>query len=69
MASKYIGANRGTDLSPDAFTVGTSSGSTDMEFRADLTKSLNTEDCVLFLQGVIRRLEDGRLGPADLANI
>jgi hypothetical protein len=54
MASEYFGLNRGSqyELQPEEWTIGTSTGSTDMEFRMDLTKSLNTMDLVRFFEGL-----------------
>lgn len=60
MTIEYYGANRGTVQRPDALTVGTSSGSTDMELAVDLSKSLTREEVILFLEVVKRYLEDGR---------
>ena len=60
MASQYFGFNRGTDLSPDAITTGTSSGSTDVELRVDLTKSLTKEDILLITEAIIRMIIDQR---------
>lgn len=42
MTQRYIGVNRGADYSPDALTVGTSTGGTDIELRIDDTKGLTT---------------------------
>lgn len=60
MASQYFGYNRGTDLSPNAITTGTSTGSTDVEVRIDLTKGITRQDAYLILEAVIRYIEDGR---------
>ena len=60
MASQYYGFNRGTDLSPNAITTGTSTGSTDVEVRIDLTKGITRQDAYLILEAVIRYIEDGR---------
>lgn len=67
MASEYFGYNRGTDLSPDAVTTGTSTGSTDVEVRVDLTKSLTKLDVLLILEAIERVIEDQRT--ATIANI
>lgn len=70
MASVSYGLNRGTDQSPDAITIGSVAASgNDVVLSIDKTKSLNTEDVILICQAFIRRLEDGRLGPADIVNI
>lgn len=58
MASEYYGYNRGTDLSPYAITVGTSSGSTDVEVRIDLTKSITRLDATLILEAIIRYIQN-----------
>lgn len=67
MASQYFGYNRGTDLSPDAITTGTSTGSTDVELRVDLTKSLTKEDIQLISDAIIRMILDART--VTIANI
>lgn len=60
MASQYFGYNRGTDLSPNAITTDTSSGSTDVELRIDLTKSITRQDAKLIVDAIMRYIEDGR---------
>lgn len=60
MASQYFGFNRGTDLSPNAITTGTSSGSTDVELRIDLTKSITKQDAKLMVDAITRYIEDAR---------
>ncbi len=67
MASQYFGYNRGTDLSPDAITTGTSSGTTDVELRVDLTKSLTKEDVLLITEAILRMILDQRT--ETIANI
>lgn len=67
MASQYFGFNRNADYSPDQVTTGTSSGSTDVEVRVDLTKVLSTEDITLILKAIIRVILDGRLNSAVVA--
>lgn len=58
MASEYVGFNRGQEgFLPSDFTVGTSTGGTDMEFRYDKTKSLTRKDLVNFLCAVERWVE------------
>lgn len=58
MAQVYIGANRGADGSPDALTVGSSTGSTDVEVRIDDSKSLTRLDVELILDAIVRYLEN-----------
>lgn len=60
MASQYYGYNRGTDLSPNAITTGSSTGSTDVELRVDLAKSLTREDVYEIAEAIIRYIQDGR---------
>ncbi len=70
MASVSYGLNRGTSQLPDLITVGSVAASgNDVVLSMDLTKSLTTNDVVEIVKAFIRRLEDGRLGPADLTNI
>ncbi len=62
MASEYFGLNRGVqDGGPDKITVGTSTGSTDMELRVDLTKGITRKDVNLFLCQLEKFINDGRL--------
>lgn len=49
MASWYFGVNRGLVQNPQQVTVGTSSGSTDIELRVDTGKSSTKEDVILAL--------------------
>lgn len=57
MASIFIGQNRGQGSTrDDNFTQGTSTGSTDMEFRYDTGKKLSLKDVQLFLDNVERYL-------------
>lgn len=62
MASEYFGMNRGAgyELQPYQLTIGTSTGSTDMELRVDLTKSLTRKDVVNFLEGLRVAIMDGK---------
>lgn len=60
MASEYYGLNRGANANPDEVTVGTSTGSTDVELRIDKTKSLTKEDVRVLVSTIIRRIVDGR---------
>lgn len=58
MASTYVGFNRGVEgFKTNDFTVGASTGSTDMEFRYDGTKSLTRKDLVNFLCACERWVE------------
>jgi len=58
MAQHYIGFNRGVEgFKPSDFTTGTSTGSTDMEFRYDDSKSLTRLDLMKFLEAVERFVE------------
>ena len=58
MASWYLGQNRGVLEQPGLITVGTSTGSTDMELRIDTGKSVTKEDVIKTL----RNLEQYILG-------
>lgn len=71
MASKYFGLNHGlaTYNNPQAITVGTSTGSTDIELRIDLTKSITTEEAALACDVIKNRILTGALGNADLTSI
>jgi hypothetical protein len=52
MASRYIGFNHGANImDPQAFTQGTSTGSTDIELRVDTGKNWTTGDIMLALKG------------------
>jgi hypothetical protein len=65
MASLFIGLNRGAqDQGPDEVTVGTSTGSTDVELRMDETKSLTRMDILLITEALLRYINDGRLDTA-----
>lgn len=58
MASRYIGFNRGVEgFKPSDFTIGASTGSTDMEFRYDTGQSLTRKDLHNFLCAVERFIE------------
>lgn len=62
MASQFIGLNRGAQLqNPGSVTSGTSTGSTDVELRIDLTKSLTRLDIKLLTEALIRYVDDGRV--------
>lgn len=55
MASVFVGFNRGVEGFKQAdFTVGATTGGTDMELRYDQTKSLTRKDLVLFLCAMTR---------------
>lgn len=60
MASIFLGANRGADLSPDRVTSGSSTGSTDVELRIDTGKSLTRREVKEITDALVRRLEDQR---------
>lgn len=61
MASEYYGFNRGQDtLSPGGITVGTSTGSTDLELRIDLTKNLTRLDINALVEKILQYINDGR---------
>lgn len=64
MGSEYYGINRGdpNQLMPDAVTVGTSTGSTDIEVRLDLTKGWTTLEIEEALDAIYQRIIDGRYG-------
>lgn len=58
MTMHYIGFNRGVEgFKPSDFTVGTSTGGTDMELRYDDTKSLTRLDLVKFVEALERYIE------------
>ncbi len=57
MASHYIGLNRGNvGLGEAQFTVGTSTGSTDIEVRIDDTIPWSREEVVIALQAIADKL-------------
>lgn len=60
MSSEYIGFNVDADYSPDQATVGTSTGSTDVELRIDLTKVTSRMQALLIIEAITRYIEDGR---------
>ena len=58
MASTFIGLNRGQQgLLVSDFTVGTSTGSTDVEVRIDTGKSLTRGEVKLILEAIIREID------------
>lgn len=61
MANLFIGFNRNSDYSPDQATSGSSTGSTDVEVRVDLSKAITAEDLKLILEAIIRWSEDARV--------
>ena len=62
MASIYIGLNRGAfGLQVDEVTVGTSTGSTDVELRMDETKGLTRKDIRTIIDVFEAWISDGRL--------
>lgn len=60
MADRFIGYNRGADLSPDAATVGSSTGSTTVELRWTVTSGMTRQEITLMTEAILRRLNDGR---------
>jgi hypothetical protein len=69
MGSEYYGINRNDVLAqmPDAVTVGTSTGSTDIEVRLDLTKGMTSLEIENALEVIFRRIIDGRYG--EMVNV
>ncbi len=69
MASFYIGANKGdaSDNNPNTLTVGTSTGSTDIELRYDETKSLTRADIYNFMERVEKYLLSSTIASTGLA--
>jgi hypothetical protein len=62
MTQNYFGLNRGQSIGPDTVTVTSgSTGSTDVEFRVDSTKSLTRQDIVMALDTLRVYFLDGRL--------
>jgi hypothetical protein len=58
MASHFIGLNRGqSGLTNSDFTIGASTGSTDVEVRIDDGKSLNEIDVVNILMAIVHRIQ------------
>ena len=70
MASEYYGVNRGTlsGAFPGNVTVGTSTGSTDIELRVDLTKGSTKLDVINALDS-IRNYILSQGGALGLANV
>jgi hypothetical protein len=61
MASAYFGFNFGADYSPDKITESASaSGSTDVELRIDLTTPYTRARVTELVEGILRRINDGR---------
>lgn len=74
MAYISYGLNRGENskiANPYAITLGTDDGGAgnNVTLCIDKTKSLTTREVVEICMGFIRRLEDGKLGTADILNI
>lgn len=62
MANLYIGLNRGQEgFRPSDFTVGSSTGSTDVELRIDDSKSLTRKDVANMLCAFARYIESNLL--------
>lgn len=58
MASTFIGLNRGQQGTVVGdFTVGTSTGSTDVEVRIDTGKSLTRGEVKLILEAIVRMID------------
>lgn len=68
MASFFIGSNRGAvnDTNPDTLTVGTSTGSTDVELRYDTGKSLTRADIYNFMERVEKYLLAANIASTNL---
>jgi hypothetical protein len=63
MTSLYLGLNRGAlDAQQGVITVGSSTNSTDMEFRWDNTKSLTRKDLVMTLRAIEQYIKDNAVG-------
>ena len=65
MASEYYGLNRGQSGQPSGasqpyITIGTSTGSTDIELRVDLTKGLTKNEIVMAVKGILEYLTQDR---------
>lgn len=60
MASEFYGLNRGSNLRVEEVTVGTSTGSTDLELRVDLTKGITRKDVNRLLDTILNFINDGR---------
>lgn len=60
MTQRYIGVNRGANYNPDALTVGTSTGSTDIELRIDDTKGFTTLDIEAIMDAFERYILQNR---------
>ncbi len=66
MASAFFGLNRGTvDLGPDKVVYSaTTTGSTDVELRVDLTKGLTKNDINLLVVAIMTAVLDARINTA-----
>jgi hypothetical protein len=61
MASEYLGLNFGDpQMMPDEVQTGTSTNSTDIELRVDLTKITTKMDLINYTKSILRFIEDGR---------
>lgn len=56
MASEYYGLNRGASDNEALVTKGTSTGSTDVELRVDLTKSLTKLEVIEITKTLLRHI-------------
>jgi hypothetical protein len=59
MASEYFGLNRGDSGNIYKVQTGTSTSSTDVELRADLTKSLTRLDIELLVETIMNFINSG----------
>ncbi len=65
MASSYMGVNSGDEFNPDKVQVSaTTTTSTDIELRIDLTKSPNRQKVINALETIISAIADGRANVA-----
>jgi len=62
MVSEFYGLNRGDLDQPETVQVGTSTNSTDIEVRIDLTKNLTRLDTEMLLDAIMRRILDSGSG-------
>lgn len=61
MADRFIGYERGSDLSPDKATVGSSStAALDVEIRWTVGVGLTRQEITDIVEACLRRLNDGR---------
>ena len=58
MTQRYFGLNRGQNAKKDEPTLGTSTGSTDMELRVDDTKLINKKELRILMERIIDYIEE-----------